>query len=213
MLPSSLIDYDKCHEYARTLCGSYGIPECDVADIGSDAFLLSIRRAWRADPGANEDAVARRLMYTSVINVINRRNNKAIRILSDAEELNRTTSDEGSPSDDDVVEERFAANDKGETEERLTVYLDWQNPFWLRLFNSERQKLRDEKNANRGRKTKKNPLVGPMLRVIRAGLKDSRLSVVWHKTHFSWSRFQEILREFKVRFALCFQALRAWRGE
>jgi len=198
MINEALIDYHKCREYARILCGTYGIPECDVEDVGSDAFLLSIRRAWRAAPGENEEAVARRLMYTSVVDIIRRRKNRNIRALSDAEELYRTSTDD-TQSDDDVVEERFAANDRGETEERMTTYLDWQNPFWLRLFDSERQKLRNEK-----RKAE--------LRVIRLGLKDSRLRLVREKLKFSGLRFQTILDILKDRFGLCFQALRVWRG-
>jgi len=196
---TDLIDYAKCHEYARTLCGSYGIPECDADDIGSDAYLLSIRRAWRAADGGNEQAVANRLMYTSTVDVIRRRNRHSIRILSDAEGLYKD-SDESAPNDDEVVEERFAASDRGSTEERLADYLDWQNPFWLRLFNLERQKLRNKKQKHE-------------LKLIREGLKDSRLSIVWGKMHISWGVFQTILGNLKVHFALCFQALRAWRGD
>jgi len=195
---TELIDYGKCREYARTLCGTYGIPECDVEDVGSDAFLLSIRRAWRAAPSENDEAVAKRLMYTSVVNVINRRNTHGIRTLSDAEELYQTAQDDGQ-TDDEIVEERFAANDGRSAAEQIADYLDWQNPFWLRLFDSERQKLRNEK-----RKAE--------LRVIRLGLKDSRLRLVREKMKFSGLSFQTILDNLKERFALCFQALRVWRG-
>jgi len=196
---TSLIDYAKCHDYARTLCGSYGIPECDCADIGSDAYLLAIRRSWRAADGDNEQAVANRLMYTSTVDIIRKRNKRSFRILSDAEDLYRSNDSDGAPTDDEAVEERFAASDRGSTEESLTDYLDWQNPFWLRLFNLERQKLRNKKRKHE-------------LRLIREGLKDSRLSFVWEKMHISWGVFQTVLGNLKVRFDLCFRALRAWRG-
>jgi len=212
MLKPELIDYTKCHEYARSLCGSYGIPECDVADIGSDAFLLSIRRGWRADPGENEETVAKRIMYTSVVDIIRRRNRKSLRILSDAEELYRTNSGDGAPSDDEIVEERFTANDQNSVGETVAEHLDWQNPFWLRLFESERQKLRDEKKADQSRKTKKSPFAKVMLRVVSLGLKDSRLRLVREKLNLSGTRFQEILNLLKIRFALCFQALCDWRS-
>jgi len=195
---TELIDYHKCREYARALCGSYGIPECDVEDIGSDAYLLSIRRAWRAAPAENEEALANRIMYTSVVNVINRRNTHSIRTLSDAEELYQTSQDDGQ-TDDEIVEERFAANDGRSAAEQIADYLDWQNPFWLRIFDSERQKLRNEKRTAE-------------LRVIRLGLKDSRLRLVRARLKFSGLRFQTILNILKERFGLCFQALRVWRG-
>jgi len=199
---TELIDYDKCREYARALCGSYGIPECDVADIGSDAYLLSIRRSWRAAPGENEEAVARRLMYTSVINVINRRNKRSTRALSDAEDLYRTSTGEA-PSDDEIVEERFAANDGEDAASRIADSLDWQNPFWLRLFNYERKKLQRER--------RKSSLANLSLHAIKAGLKDSRFAIVREKLNVSGLRFCAILNFLKVRFDLCFQALRAWR--
>jgi len=208
---TELIDYDTCREYARTLCGTYGIPECDVEDVGSDAYLLSIRRAWRATPAENEQAVARRIMYTSVVDIIRRRNNRNIRALSDAEDLYKTSSADA-PSDDEIVEERFAANDGRSAAEQIADTIDWQNPFWLRLFDSERQKLRDEKKADRKRKPKKTPLADPMLRVIKLGLKDSRLRLAREKLKISGIRFQEILDTLKERFGLCFQALRVWRG-
>jgi len=179
MLDSALIDYNKCQEYARALCGSYGIPEGDAEDVGSDAFLLSIRRSWRTEDAENAEAVARRLMYTSVLNVINRRNKKAIRVLSEAEELYRTSNDEGALSDDEIVEERFTANDGKSAAEKIGDNLDWQNPFWLRLFKNERQKLRNEKRKS-------------ALRFIKSGLKDSRLSVIRGKLQFSWGDFQTI---------------------
>jgi len=212
MIDLHLIDYKTCHDYARTLCGQYGIPLCDAEDIGSDAFLLSIRRAWRTGETANERAAARRLIYTSVVDVIRRRNNKSFHVLSDAEGLYRNDSGDDMPSDDEVVEERFAACDKNQAEEHLTEYIDWQNPFWLRLFNSERQKLRDENKMNRGRGKQKNAFLGPMLRVIRHGLKDSRLRLARNELKISGARFQVILGLLQDRFSLCFQALRAWRG-
>jgi len=200
MINQELIDYEKCREYARILCGSFGIPVCNFEDIGSDAYLLSIRRSWHAEPEDNEEAVAKRLMYTSTVDIIRRRNTRAARTLSDAESLYRTTSDDGGPSDDDVIEERFAACEKGDAEERITEYLDWQNPKWLQIFESERQKLRNEK-----RKT--------AVRFVKEGLKDSRLSIVRANCKFSWVDFQTILQFLKMRFALCFQALRAFRDE
>jgi len=197
MIDVALIDYAKCHEYARSLCGQYGIPLCDAEDIGSDAFLLSIRRSWRTGDVENDIAAANRLMYTSVLNVINRRNTRANKMIREADDITERTADDGEPSDDEIVSENTVENRAKPTAEHDA---DWQNPFWKRLFAMERQKLRNEKKKLE-------------CRIIKAGLKDSRLSLIKAALNISGSRFQTILDFFRTRFDLCFQALREYRGE
>jgi len=205
MIDEALIDYNKCHEYARALCGTCGIPECDVADIGSDAFLLAIRRAWRADDAAgNPEAVARRLMYTSVLNVINRRSKNTNRMIREADDISATDERDDEPTDDERPDTGLVVSDNGRGVGAIDG-IAWDDPLWLRLFEYERKKLwREQKNS---------PLAYWSIKIIKAGLKDTRLAIIRNRLKISGRRFSAILSFFKMRFGLCFQALQAWRGE
>jgi len=50
------------------------------------------------------------------------------------------------------------------------------------------------------------------LKVIRLGLKDSRLRIVRERLNISGTRFQTILSSLRCHFEPSFRALRAWRS-
>lgn len=196
MISEELISYEKCHQYARVLGGTYSIPQSDIADIGSDAYLLSLRRSWRAAPSENDEASANRLMYTSVLNVINRRNRRSARVLSDAEQLMANNLGDDDHADDEAPDTTIEPDDGCRFAADIGEGLDWQHPFWLRLFENERRKLK-----------------GNLRKTVRALMKDCRLPAARAKIGVSRPTFSTIVEKLRMHFALCFQALRAWRGE
>ena len=96
----------------------------------------------------------------------------------------------------------FVESDGGAEAERMFLALDdWTNPFWLRLFNAERKSI--ARNARRNRLPN---------RAVHELLKDSRIPCMRAKLQISRPTLWTILRFLKMRFALCYQALRAYRA-
>jgi len=224
MIRPELIDYAKCQEYAGDACFAYGIPECDRQDIGSDAFLLAIRRGWHAVPDGDEEALANRIMYTCVLDVIRRRNTQARRILTESVAIDASDAGRAGgpspaassaamqcPGDDDEPDRGIVVSDAGAGAAaiRRTVptspHDDWEHPFWLRLFDSERQKLR--------RESRRSPLAASATAVIRQLLKDSRLCVAQTKCRLPRRIFDKAVKLTRERFELCFAALTEWRNQ
>ena len=183
------IDYETLRQYARTCCRQKRVRDGDAEDVAHDAWLACQRRGRAAVAKGNPEALARKIMFTSIQNAIKAR--KA-----------RTVPE--APLEDALAKRPAAFSDRGAEAERAFLAADdWENPFWLRLFEAERKAI--ERDA-RGKRASKIPI-----RLVRLLLKDSRLALARAELKVSYPVFRTNIENLKVRFALCFRAYQAHR--
>ena len=95
---------------------------------------------------------------------------------------------------------------RGRSAERAFLAADdWENPFWLRLFEAAHWQMRYDASKN-----ELSPLVPRCVKYLL--LTDSRLPIVWERLKVLRPSFGTILGILKVRFGLCFQAYNAHRA-
>jgi len=200
MLDLHLIDYKTCHDYAAEHCRKTGIPTCDWYDIGSDAYLLSIKRAGRANADVNPEAYARRLMFTAVIDVIRERNYRRNVIHADAAPVVEPDQNDDNP-DDETVPSGIVLGDRGRGAETIRSFdEDWENPLWLRLFDAEREKMRRER--------RNSPMCRLALRAVNALLKDTRFGIARYACRVSGLAWANVINFLRERLSLSYEALR-----
>ena len=184
------IDYETLRQYARTCCRQKHVRACDAEDIAHDAWIDCQRRGRSAVAKEKPAALARKIMYTSIQNAIKGRKAR--------------TAPEGS-LEDALAKRPAVFSDRGDSAERAFLAADdWENPFWLRLFEAERFQLRSDVSQK-----KISPLAA---RAVSYLLTDSRLAIAREKLKVSQPTFRRILGVLRMRFSLVFRALQAYRA-
>ena len=184
------IDYETLRQYARTCCRQKRVRDGDAEDVAHDAWLACQRRGRAAVAKGNPEALARKIMFTSIQNAIKARKARTVPEV---------------PLEDALAKRPAAFSDRGAEAERAFLAADdWENPFWLRLFHVVRKEL--ERDARQKVVSRNVP------KAVNLLLSDSRLPIVRERLKVSRPSFGTILGILKVRFALCFRAYEAHRA-
>ena len=184
------IDYETLRQYARTCCRQKRVRDGDAEDVAHDAWLACQRRGRAAVAKGNPEALARKIMFTSIQNAIKARKARTVPEV---------------PLEDALAKRPAAFSDRGAEAERAFLAADdWENPFWLRLFEAAHWQLRYDAS-----KKELSPLAP---RCVKYLLTDSRLPIAREKLGISRTSMGRILGILKVRFALCFRAYEAHRA-
>ena len=184
----SLIDYSTLCRYAKTCCRQKRLPEHVIDDIAHSAWIECQRRGRSVVAKENPGSLARKIMFTSIQNCIKQLKAQYAREAPNLPELKGEApfSDYGSEA-----ERIFCAAD------------NWENPFWLRLFNAAHWQLRYDASRKE---------VSPLApRCVKHLLADSRLPIAREKLGISQPAMGTILEILKSRFDLCFRAYEAYR--
>ena len=72
------IDYETLRQYARTCCRQKRVRDGDAEDVAHDAWLACQRRGRAAVAKGNPEALARKIMFTSIQNAIKARKARTV---------------------------------------------------------------------------------------------------------------------------------------